>query len=198
MLNTKNFSDIYYTLCSHWENPTKIVLNSEEPGTFLTKFKPNLKYLNHQQQMMTLDLLTYLPDDILVKVDRAAMASSLETRVPFLDHKLIEHVFKIPHSLKYRNGNGKWILKRILNQYVPKSLTQRPKMGFEIPIGSWLRGPLRDWAENLLNEKRLNQENFFNTKFVRAKWLDHLDGKKNWQHDLWDILMFQVWLEKNN
>lgn len=198
VLNTKNFSDIYYTLCSHWENPTKIVLNSEEPGTFLTKFKPNLKYLNHQQQMMTLDLLTYLPDDILVKVDRAAMASSLETRVPFLDHKLIEHVFKIPHSLKYRNGNGKWILKRILNQYVPKSLTQRPKMGFEIPIGSWLRGPLRDWAENLLNEKRLNQENFFNTKFVRAKWLDHLDGKKNWQHDLWDILMFQVWLEKNN
>ena len=148
--------------------------------------------------MMALDLLTYLPDDILVKVDRAAMASSLETRVPFLDHKLIEHVFKIPHSLKYRNGNGKWILKRILNEYVPKNLTQRPKMGFEIPIGSWLRGPLRDWAENLLNEKRLNQENFFNTKFVRAKWFDHLDGKKNWQHDLWDILMFQVWLENNN
>ena len=198
VLNLKNFSDIYYTLCSHWKNPTKIVLNSEEPGTFLTKFKPNLKYLNNQQQMMALDLLTYLPDDILVKVDRAAMASSLETRVPFLDHKLIEHVFKIPHSLKYRNGNGKWILKRILNEYVPKNLTQRPKMGFEIPIGSWLRGPLRDWAENLLNEKRLNQENFFNTKFVRAKWFDHLDGKKNWQHDLWDILMFQVWLENNN
>jgi asparagine synthase (glutamine-hydrolysing) len=198
VLNTKNFSDIYYTLCSHWKNPTEIVLNSKEPGTLLTKFKPNINYLNTQQQMMALDFLTYLPDDILVKVDRAAMASSLETRVPFLDHNLIEYVFKIPHSLKFRNGHGKWILKKILNQYVPKSLTQRPKVGFEIPLGSWLRGPLRDWAENLLNEKRLNQENFFNTKLVRDKWSEHINGKKNWHHHLWDILMFQAWLEKNN
>ena len=198
VLNTKNFSDIYYTLCSHWKNPTEIVLNSKGPGTLLTKFKPNINYLNTQQQMMALDFLTYLPDDILVKVDRAAMASSLETRVPFLDHNLIEYVFKIPHSLKFRNGHGKWILKKILNQYVPKSLTQRPKVGFEIPLGSWLRGPLRDWAENLLNEKRLNQENFFNTKLVRDKWLEHLNGKKNWQYHLWDILMFQAWLESNN
>jgi asparagine synthase (glutamine-hydrolysing) len=198
VLNTKNFSDIYYSLRSHWQNPSKIVLNSKEPGTLLTEFKPNLSCLDSQQQMMALDLLTYLPDDILVKVDRAAMASSLETRVPFLDHKLIEYVFKIPHSFKFRNGNGKWILKKILNQYVPKSLTERPKMGFEIPLGSWLRGPLRDWAEDLLNEKRLNQENFFNTKLVRDKWLEHLNGKKNWQHHLWDILMFQAWLESNN
>ena len=198
VLNTKNFSNIYYTLCSHWKDPTKIVLNSKEPGTLLTKFKPNLNYLDTQEQMMALDFLTYLPDDILVKLDRAAMASSLETRVPFLDHNLIEYVFKIPHSLKFRNGHGKWILKKILNQYVPKNLTERPKMGFEIPLGSWLRGPLRDWAENLLNEKRLNQENFFNTKLVRDKWLEHLNGKKNWHHHLWDILMFQAWLEKNN
>jgi asparagine synthase (glutamine-hydrolysing) len=198
VLNTKNFSNIYYTLCSHWKDPTKIVLNSKEPGTLLTKFKPNLNYLDTQEQMMALDFLTYLPDDILVKLDRAAMASSLETRVPFLDHNLIEYVFKIPHSLKFRNGHGKWILKKILNQYVPKNLTARPKMGFEIPLGSWLRGPLRDWAENLLNEKRLNQENFFNTKLVRDKWLEHLNGKKNWHHHLWDILMFQAWLEKNN
>jgi asparagine synthase (glutamine-hydrolysing) len=198
VLNTKNFSDIYYSLRSHWQNPSKIVLNSKEPGTLLTEFKPNLSCLDSQQQMMALDLLTYLPDDILVKVDRAAMASSLETRVPFLDHKLIEYVFKIPHSFKFRNGNGKWILKKILNQYVPKSLTERPKMGFEIPLGSWLRGPLRDWAEDLLNEKRLNQENFFNTKLVRDKWSEHINGKKNWHHHLWDILMFQAWLEKNN
>ena len=198
VLNTKNFSNIYYTLCSHWKDPTKIVLNSKEPGTLLTKFKPNLNYLDTQEQMMALDFLTYLPDDILVKLDRAAMASSLETRVPFLDHNLIEYVFKIPHSLKFRNGHGKWILKKILNQYVPKNLTERPKMGFAIPLGSWLRGPLRDWAENLLNEKRLNQENFFNTKLVRDKWLEHLNGKKNWHHHLWDILMFQAWLEKNN
>jgi asparagine synthase (glutamine-hydrolysing) len=198
LLNTRKLSDIYYMLCSHWQNPDKVVINSQEPGTFLTKFKPELKELNSQQQMMALDFITYLPDDILTKVDRAAMASSLETRVPFLDHKLIEYVWKIPHSLKFRNGNGKWILKKILNQYVPKNLTERPKMGFEIPLGSWLCGPLRDWAENLLNEKRLKQEGYFNPKLIRDKWTEHLSGKKNWQYDLWDVLMFQAWIEENN
>ena len=198
ILDLKEFNDIYYTLRSHWLNPSKIVKNSEEPSTLLTKYKPNLNILNHQEQMMALDLLTYLPDDILVKVDRAAMASSLETRIPFLDHKLVEYVLKIPHSLKFRNGQGKWILKRILNQYIPKNLTERPKKGFEIPLGSWLRGPLRDWAENLLNEKRLNEENYFYLKLIREKWSEHLSGRKNWQHDLWDILMFQAWVETNN
>ena len=198
ILNAKKFSDIYYNLCSHWQNPTNVVINSEEPATLLTKFKPDLSYLNTQQQMMVLDLLTYLPDDILVKVDRAAMASSLETRIPFLDHNFIEYVFKIPHTLKFKNGQGKWILKKILNKYVPSNLTERPKMGFEIPLGTWLRGPLRDWAEDLLNEKKLVQQNYFNPKLVRDKWSEHLSEKKNWQHHLWDILMFQAWLETNN
>ncbi len=198
VLDLKELNDIYYTLRSHWPNPSEIVKNSKEPSTLLTKYKPNLNILNHQEKMMALDLLTYLPDDILVKVDRAAMASSLETRIPFLDHKLIEYVLKIPHSLKFRNGQGKWILKRILNQYIPKNLTERPKKGFEIPLSSWLRGPLRDWAENLLNEKRLNEENYFNSKLIREKWSEHLSGRKNWQHDLWDILMFQAWVETNN
>jgi asparagine synthase (glutamine-hydrolysing) len=198
ILNARSLFDIYYILCSHWQNPTNTVINSEEPGTFLTDFKPKLKGLNSQQQMMVLDFITYLPNDILVKVDRAAMSSSLETRIPFLDHKLIEYVWKIPHSLKFRNGNGKWILKKILNQYVPKKLTERPKMGFEIPIGAWLRGPLRDWAENLLNQKRLKQERYFNPELIRDKWAEHLSGRKNWQHDLWDILMFQAWIDENN
>ena len=198
ILNASTLFDIYYILCSHWQNPTKTVINSKEPGTFLTKFRPELKGLNSQQQMMVLDFITYLPNDILVKVDRAAMSTSLETRVPFLDHKLIEYVWKIPHSLKFRNGSGKWILKQILNQYVPKNLTERPKMGFEIPIGSWLRGPLRDWAENLLNQKRLQQERYFNPQLIRDKWAEHLSGKKNWQYDLWDILMFQAWIDEND
>ena len=198
ILNARTLFDIYYILCSHWQNPTKTVINSEEPGTFLTDLRPKLKGLNSQQQMMVLDFITYLPNDILVKVDRAAMSSSLETRIPFLDHKLIEYVWKIPHSLKFRNGNGKWILKKILNKYVPKNLTERPKMGFEIPIGSWLRGPLRDWAENLLNKKRLQQEKYFNPELIRDKWEEHLSGKKNWQYDLWDILMFQAWIDENN
>ena len=193
VLKAKSLYNLYYMLCSHWQNPTDVVINSKEPGTLLTEFKAELTGLNSQQQMMARDLTTYLPDDILVKVDRAAMASSLETRVPFLDHKLIEYVWKIPHSLKFRNGQGKWVLRQILNQYVPENLTERPKMGFGVPIDAWLRGPLRDWAENLLNERKLQQEGFFNPKLIRDKWAEHLSGNKNWQSDLWDILMFQAW-----
>lgn len=198
VLEAKTLYDLYYMLCSHWQNPTEAVINSKEPGTLLTEIKTELKGLNSQQQMMALDFITYLPNDILVKVDRAAMASSLETRVPFLDHKLIEYVWKIPQSLKLRDGQGKWILRQILNQYVPKNLTERPKMGFGVPIDTWLRGPLKDWAENLLNEKRLQQEGYFNPKLIRDKWSEHLNGKKNWQYDLWDVLMFQAWIDANN
>jgi asparagine synthase (glutamine-hydrolysing) len=197
VLKAKSFYNLYYMLCSHWQDPTDVVINSIEPGTLLTEFKPELTGLNSQQQMMALDLITYLPDDILVKVDRAAMASSLETRVPFLNHRLIEYVNKIPQSLKLRDGQGKWILKQILNQYVPKNLTERPKMGFGVPIDAWLRGPLRDWAESLLDEKKLQQEGFFNPKLIRDKWTEHLSGNRNWQSELWDVLMFQAWIMAN-
>jgi len=195
VLNAKTTHDLYFRLCSHWQNPTEVVTNSKEPGTLLTKHKPQLNNLNNQQQMMALDFITYLPDDILVKVDRAAMASSLETRMPFLDHKLIDYVWKIPHSLKFKNGQGKWILKKILNKYLPKNLTERPKMGFGIPIDIWLRGQLRDWAENLLDEKKLEQEGYFNSNLIRQKWKEHLSEKKNNQFQLWNVLMFQAWLE---
>ena len=198
VLKAETLFDLYYMLCSQWQNPIEVVINSKEPGTLLTEFKPILKGLNSQQQMMVLDLITYLPDDILVKVDRAAMASSLETRTPFLDHKLIENIWKIPHSLKLRNGQGKWILRQILNKYVPKNLTERPKMGFGIPLDAWLRGPLRDWAEDLLNEKRLQKEGYYNSRLIRDKWEEHLSGKKNWQHQLWNVLMFQSWIDTNN
>tara|TARA_B100001057_G_C22844339_1_gene948368 strand:+ start:840 stop:2795 length:1956 start_codon:yes stop_codon:yes gene_type:complete len=197
-LEADNLLDLYYVLCSHWQNPSEVVINSKEPGTLLTKFRPDLTSLNDQQQMMVLDFLTYLPDDILVKVDRSAMASSLETRAPFLDHKLIEYVFKIPQSLKFRNGSGKWILRKILNQYIPKNMTERPKMGFALPLDAWLRGPLRDWAEDLLDEKKLNHEGYFISEIVKRKWLEHLSGKRNWQSDLWDVLMFQAWLRENH
>jgi asparagine synthase (glutamine-hydrolysing) len=194
-LEAKTIYDMYYSLCSHWKNPTEAVLNSIEPGTLLTEFKPKLDDLNDQQQMMVLDLLTYLPNDILVKIDRAAMASSLETRAPFLDHKLIEYVWKVPHSLKFKNNQGKWILRKILAKYVPKNLIERPKMGFGVPIDMWLRGPLKDWAENLLSEKRLKQEGYFDSKLIRMKWEEHLSGNRNWQSDLWNILMFQAWID---
>jgi asparagine synthase (glutamine-hydrolysing) len=198
VLESETLYDYYYKLCSHWKNPNKVVVNCKEPKTLLTDLNYDLKNFNIQQQMMILDFITYLPDDILTKVDRAAMACSLETRVPFLDHKLIEYVWKIPHSLKFRNGKGKWILRQILEQYIPKNLIERPKMGFGVPIGIWLRGPLQDWAENLLSETRLKQEGFFNSKLIRDKWMEHLSGKKNWQYDLWDVLMFQAWKDEYN
>jgi asparagine synthase (glutamine-hydrolysing) len=198
VLEAKNMYDYYYMLRTNWKNPNEVVIDCEEPGTLLTEFKPELNDLNSQQKMMVLDLITYLPDDILVKVDRAAMASSLETRAPFLDHKLIEYIWKIPHSLKFRKGSGKVILKNILNQYVPQNLTERPKMGFGIPIDIWLRGPLRDWGESLLDEKKMQQDNYFNAKLIREKWDEHISGKRNWQNHLWDILMFQAWKKANN
>jgi asparagine synthase (glutamine-hydrolysing) len=196
VLKAKSSHDFYYTLCSHWQNPIEAVIDSNESETLLTKLQLELKIFNNQEKMMVLDSLTYLPDDILTKVDRAAMASSLETRVPFLDHKLIEYVWKIPHSLKFRDGKGKWILRKVLNKYIPKELTERPKMGFSIPIDIWLKGPLRNWAEALLNETRLKQEGYFNPKLIKHKWSEHINGKANWSYDLWDVLMFQAWLER--
>ena len=178
------------------KNPTNVVKNNQEPPEILSKIESQLETLNNENKMMVFDFLTYLPDDILVKVDRASMANSLETRVPYLDHKLIEYAWKIPHRLKNKNGQGKWILKEILKQYVPKNLTERPKMGFGVPIGTWLRGSLKDWAENLLDEKKMQEEGFLNSKLIKKKWKEHISGKKNWQHDLWDILMFQAWIRE--
>lgn len=194
VLAATRIDDLYLGLLTHW-NPEEIVLNGREPTSVLNGSPPLLAGLDQVQRMMALDAMTYLPDDILVKVDRAAMGVSLESRVPFLDHRVVEFAWRIPQSMKLRNGVGKWILREVLYRHVPKQLIERPKMGFGVPIDVWLRGPLKDWAEALLDEGRLRREGFFNPTPIRTKWAEHLSGKRNWQYLLWDVLMFQAWLE---
>ena len=197
LFQAQSADDLYQHFVSHWHHPASIVIGAEEPATYLTANRPDLSSLSDVETMMALDMLTYMPDDILVKLDRAAMSVSLESRVPFLDHELVEFAWHLPQDLKLRDGQTKWILRQILHKYVPQSLMDRPKRGFAVPIDSWLRGPLRDWAEALLDETLLKQQGYFDPAPIREKWDAHLSGKQNWQFDLWDILMFQSWLEAN-
>ena len=189
---------LYRGLVSFWQNPESVIISGHEPSTLLTGNSPSLNGLDHTQRMMALDMLTYLPDDILVKVDRAAMGVSLETRIPFLDHRVVEFAWRLPQSMKLWDDQTKWALRQVLYRYVPQELIDRPKMGFGVPIGAWLRGPLREWAEGLLDESRLKREGFINPAPVRLKWDEHLSGQRNWQHSLWPVLMFQAWLESRN
>ena len=145
--------------------------------------------------MMIFDALTYLPDDILVKVDRAAMSVSLETRAPFLDKNVISDAWRLPLSFKIKSGEGKWLLKEILYKYVPKKMLDRPKAGFALPIGDWLRGPLMKWAEDLLDKQTIDEQGYLNSDNVEKIWKQHLSGKYDWTAKLWTVLMFQAWLE---
>jgi asparagine synthase (glutamine-hydrolysing) len=187
--------ELYRLLLSNWRNPSDLVLGATEHGTVLTDpaLQPQTDHFVHQ--MMALDMLSYLPDDILVKVDRAAMGVGLETRVPMLDHRVVEFAWSLPLNYKLRNGVGKWPLRQVLDRYVPRELVERPKMGFGVPIDSWLRGPLREWAEELLDASRLRQGGYFEPEPIRRKWKEHLSGARNWQNHLWDVLMFQAWLQ---
>lgn len=198
VLSSSSIDDLYHGLVSHWTEPTKLVIGGQEPSTLLTGLRPDLPGLDPVERMMALDLMTYLPDDILTKVDRAAMAVSLESRVPMLDHRVVEFAWRLPQALKQREGVGKWLLRQVLYRHVPQHLLNRPKMGFGVPIDSWLRGPLREWAEALLNEPRLRNEGYFHAAPIRQKWAEHLNGSRNWAYHLWNVLMFQAWLESQS
>lgn len=189
--------EYFARLTSHWQDPASVVIGSHEPPTLLTDASawPNTDCVEHW--MMAMDAQAFLPEEVLVKVDRAAMANSLETRVPMLDHRVVELAWRMPLSMKIRDGQGKWLLRQVLYRHVPKSIVERPKMGFGIPIDAWLRGPLRDWAESLLGESRLRAEGYFVPGPIRKMWNEHLSGKYNWQYQLWPVLMFQAWLAEN-
>lgn len=189
--------DTYRALMSHWHEPERLVPGAHEPSLLLADPDRWPGELSRLGQVMYVDALTYLPDDILVKVDRAAMAVSLETRVPFLAPAVVEHASGIPDALRMRQGHGKWVLRQVLHRYVPPDLVERPKMGFGVPIGSWLRGPLRPWAEDLLAEDSLVRTDLLDPAPIRAAWSAHLSGRRDLKYPLWNVLMFQQWLQSH-
>ncbi|WP_111709652.1 asparagine synthase (glutamine-hydrolyzing) [Lutibacter citreus] len=194
LLNINNRNEFYQKgFMTHNLNATDWVLGSEASETLFQK--NNLKLDSFFAEMMAVDLMTYLPNNNLTKVDRAGMSNSLETRVPLLDHRIVEFAMSLPIEYKLRNGIDKWVLREVLYKYVPKQLIERPKMGFGVPLGEWLRGPLKEWCENLLDEKRLKEEGFFNAQIIRSKWKEHLSRKRNWEVQLWDVIVFQDWLD---
>lgn len=188
---------LYCRQISRWSNPKMVVCGASEPSTVLADPTSWPETPDFASRLMAVDALSYLPEDILVKVDRTAMGVGLETRTPFLDHRVVEFAWRLPLSVKIRNGCQKWGLRQVLYKYVPKQFVERPKAGFEMPLASWLRGPLRDWAEALLDERRLQEEGFFDPQPIRQKWHEHLSGRAHWGGHLWSVLMFQAWLEHN-
>jgi len=186
-------SAFYREVVSLWVNPRTLLRTGNERAGLLEDPRLQTIVPNFVERMQYLDTLTYLPDDILTKVDRASMAVSLEARVPLLDHRLVAFSWSLPPELKLGNGAGKRLLRRVLDRYVPRQLIDRPKMGFSVPIQAWLRTDLRDWAEDLLSERRLEQEGIFEHKAICRRWREHLQGRGNWQSGLWAVLMFQAW-----
>jgi asparagine synthase (glutamine-hydrolysing) len=185
---------VYRGFVSHWTRPDELVIGGVEPATPLSTSDGPTDLDGFTQYMMLLDILTYLPDDILVKVDRASMATSLEVRAPLLDHRVVEMAAQLPLNLKLCGSTDKWILRQVLARYVPQQFFSRPKMGFGVPIDSWLRGPLRDWAESLLSESGLRTDGLLNPAPIRAVWHEFTEGGQQWHYPLWDILMFQAWI----
>jgi len=193
VLDASSADDIYRRLVSHWPRPTDVVRFAVDPRTRLTNDAAHPSLPGITERMMYFDLVAYLPDDILTKVDRASMAVGLEARVPLLDHRVVEFAWQVPLSQKLRNGQGKWILRQVLARHVPPSLFDRPKAGFGVPLAAWLRGPLREWAAAMLDESVIARDGFFDPKPIARAWADHASGRADRQFQLWDVLMFQAW-----
>jgi asparagine synthase (glutamine-hydrolysing) len=196
LLSERTPQGMYSRVVSRWVEPELTM--SEDTGREASVVKPeDWPALGHPvHDMMLMDLLTYLPGDVLTKVDRASMAVGLEARVPLLDHRVVECAWRMPLALKVRDSRGKWLLREVLHKHVPREMVERPKMGFAVPIGDWLRGPLRDWAEAQLGEQRLRREGYLRVEPIRRVWAAHLAGERNAQDQLWNVLMFQAWVER--
>jgi len=190
-----NATDFYRRMVSHWQHPAEVVIGGRELETVSTASRSPAEAFPTVERMMYFDARGYLPDDILAKVDRATMAVSLESRAPLLDHRVVELGWRLPMSLKIRRGVGKVALRKVLFRHVPESLLDRPKMGFSVPIASWLRGPLKEWAGDLLAGPRIRSAGYFQPAPIARAWSEHLSGARNWEEPLWDALMFEAWRE---
>lgn len=189
--------EVHWALLSTWGGLRSVVLGAKNGNSILSGWESQSRLGDAVSRLILTDMLTYLPGDILTKVDRASMGVSLEARAPFLDHRVVEFALRLPTEWKLRDGSGKWLLRQVLDRYVPRTLIERPKMGFSVPIGTWLRGPLRGWAEELLEERRLRQEGYLDPMSILRKWEEHGVGSRNWTAHLWNVLMFEAWLESS-
>lgn len=196
LLGVRTGQQLYQRVMSHWQRVEALVPGFVVPRVAMNTGMGQLPGGDLVDAMMYLDMVSYLPDDILTKVDRATMAVALEGREPLLDYRLLEFAWRLPQSLKLRAGKGKWILRQVLYRHVPEALIDRPKMGFAVPVDAWLRGPLREWAESLLSDSALRSHGFLLPEPVRAKWAEHLSGARDWQYYLWNVLMLQAWYDE--
>jgi asparagine synthase (glutamine-hydrolysing) len=198
LFGSRSVLELYGGIVSQWLEPNKLVVGAKEPPSLATSPESLLQGLGFFEQLMAADTVTYLPDDILAKLDRASMAVSLESRVPLLDHRVVEFAWRVPFEYKVRDGQTKWLLRQVLYRHVPRTLMERPKMGFGVPVGDWLKGPLREWAEALLDERRLRDEGYLHPEPIRRIWQSHLAGSVMADAQLWAVLMFQSWLEEHD